>query len=104
MAICAHTVLQADMRITREIWSTNGLSRVTRLPFGLHAKHGRLARISEAFASQFVDLHTEIPVPTILDMLYDKSDMPFIRMNRIPGTPVKPMPINANNLSSAQLS
>lgn len=78
-------------------------SRVTRLPFGLYAKYSGDLAIAEAFATQFVSLHTKIPTPTVLDVLVDSKGVPFILLTRVPGRPLPQMPINANQLSDTQL-
>ncbi|KLO11073.1 hypothetical protein SCHPADRAFT_877319 [Schizopora paradoxa] len=75
---------------------------VTRLPFGLYAKHGRRATVTEALATQYVSVNTTIPVPTILDVLEDGAKLPFILMNRVPGIPLAAMPRTCDDLSDAQ--
>lgn len=45
---------------------------VKRLPFGLIMKT-RSIRVVEALSTQYVGVHTSIPVPTILDVIHDPS-------------------------------
>ncbi|PIL25240.1 hypothetical protein GSI_13129 [Ganoderma sinense ZZ0214-1] len=78
--------------------------RVRCLPFGLYVKHGRDATVAEALATQYVSVHTTIPVPTILDVLLDSVGAPLILMTRVPGRPLADMPGSANDLSDTQLS
>jgi len=77
---------------------------VTKLPFGLYAKLGRGASVTEALATHYVSVNTNIPVPTILDVLVDAAGAPFILMTRVPGTPLAGMPRTCNQLSDAQLT
>lgn len=79
-------------------------SRVTRLPFGLYAKHSLDTCVTEAFATQFVSIHTTVPVPTVLDVLVDPNGAPFILTTRVPGRPLPQTSINANQFSDAQLA
>lgn len=76
--------------------------RVRRLPFGLYAKHGSEATVTEALATQYVSDNTTIPVPTILDVLLDSAGAPLILMTRVPGVPLADMPRCADDLSDAQ--
>ncbi|EPQ53240.1 kinase-like protein [Gloeophyllum trabeum ATCC 11539] len=86
------------MRFSNETTSP----RVSRLPFGLYAKHGPFITVTEAFATQYVSVNTSIPVPSVLDVLVD-SRGPFILMTRVPGKSFPQMPRNANQLTEREL-
>ena len=79
-------------------------SRVTRLPFGLYAKHGSGTSVAEALATQYASTNTALPVPTIPDVLLPSAGTLFILMTRAPGSPLGEMPLTANELSDIQLS
>ncbi|PPQ77914.1 hypothetical protein CVT26_005169 [Gymnopilus dilepis] len=58
-----------------------------RLPFNLYCKYGSRISLPEVLATSFVYENTTIPVPRILDVVYEGEDL-FVLMTRLPGVPV----------------
>ncbi|KAF8878017.1 kinase-like domain-containing protein [Gymnopilus junonius] len=57
-----------------------------RLPFNLYCKFGGRIALPEVLATVFVSVNTTIPVPRILDVVYEGNDL-FVLMTRVPGIP-----------------
>lgn len=61
-----------------------------RLPFGLYAKVGTNITLSEAKAMLYLQFHTTIPVPHVLDIIEAPAPTGvFILMTRLPGKPIR---------------
>ena len=63
-------------------------TRVFRLPFNLCAKYGDNVLQSEADVLRFVEKHTTVPVPRVMDCISIPSGA-FIVMTRLPGDPLR---------------
>ena len=79
--------------------------RTVELPFGLYVKYGHASEvtISEALVTQYVSLHTNIPVPIILDVLSDSDGDMYIIMTCLPGREVARMPRNLDEYSALEM-
>ena len=79
--------------------------RTVELPFGLYVKYGHASEvtISEALVTQHVSLHTNIPVPIILDVLSDSDGDMYIIMTCLPGREVARMPRNLDEYSALEM-
>ncbi|PPQ72166.1 hypothetical protein CVT26_006885 [Gymnopilus dilepis] len=75
--------------IGERIWPRRpftGMVGKQRLPFNLFCKFGERVSPSEVLATVFVSENMKIPVPRILDVVYEGKDL-FVLMSRLPGVP-----------------
>ncbi|KDQ15051.1 hypothetical protein BOTBODRAFT_301035 [Botryobasidium botryosum FD-172 SS1] len=72
-------------RLGEALYGRKSASRY-RLPFGLYAKYGRNVTKTEALANVYVESHTMIPVPRVLNLLEDNKGV-FILSPHLPGEP-----------------
>ncbi|KAF8588283.1 kinase-like protein [Ramaria rubella] len=70
-------------RIGRRLYGQN-TQLAYRVPFGIFLKRGDRIRIQEGYATQYVGIHTNVPVPTVLDILEYNSEV-MIALTRLPG-------------------
>lgn len=55
-----------------------------RLPLGLFMKTGHKTRVQEGYATQFIGYATDIPVPTVIDILNYRNEV-FLITTALPG-------------------